>query len=379
MSASSPTPTTTPILDPSQAAAVEAMLTRNLLVVTGPPGSGKTTTVRTALAALPPGAEVLLAAPTGKAARRLAQATDRPATTIHRMLGYRGPGAWAYTRENPIRADLVVIDESSMLDYELALAVLYACRLTRLVLVGDADQLPPIGLGAFFRDLIASGVAPVARLATQHRAAAGSWVVRNAPRVLAGEALELTADTWHECDSAAEVTERVVGLTAAAPAQVIAPMHSGACGITELNARLAGSRMIEVGHRVIQTRNNYDLDVMNGEIGEVVELGADGAAAVRWLDLDRSTHHSPREARDLEHAYALTAHRVQGSEYDRVLVVVHSSHVHMLDRTILYTAITRAKQGCVLVGDAKGLRYALKSMGSPRLTGLAARLSEAIA
>jgi len=365
-------------LDPSQSAAVEAMLTRNLMVLTGPPGSGKTTTVRTALAALPRGAEVLLAAPTGKAARRLSQATDRPATTIHRMLGYRGPGAWAHTRENPIRADLVVIDESSMLDYELALAVLYACRLTRLVLVGDADQLPPIGLGAFFRDLIASGVAPVSRLVTQHRAAAGSWVVRNAPRVLAGEALELTADTWHECESAAEVTDRVVELAAATPTQVIAPMHAGGCGIAELNARLAGSQHIEVGHRVIQTRNNYDLDIMNGEIGEVVELGGDGAAAVRWLDLDRTTQHSPREARELEHAYALTAHRVQGSEYDRVLVVVHSSHVHMLDRTILYTAITRAKAGCVLVGDAKGLRYALKSAGSPRLTGLAARLGEVV-
>jgi exodeoxyribonuclease V alpha subunit len=359
-------------LDPAQAAAVEAVLTQRLMVITGPPGSGKTTTLRVALESLPPGTRVELAAPTGKAARRMAQATGRPARTLHRMLGWQGARGWGFNLERPVPADLVIVDESSMLDYELALALLNGTSRSRLVLVGDADQLPPIGLGSFFRDLIASERAPVCRLATQHRAAAGSWVIRNAPRVLDGGPLELTSSTWFECDSSEQVVE-VVAEFAKVGAQVIAPMYSGTCGIDALNLRLApkAERIPGVGHKVIQTRNDYDLDVMNGEIGYVVAVEG-GAVQVRWPELEGRVTESP--ARDLELAYALSVHRVQGSEYESVAVVAHSSHSHMLDRTLLYTAMTRARVAVTLVGDAKGLNTALRSRGGSRLTGLTERL-----
>ncbi len=365
-------------LDPAQAAAVEAMLRERLMAITGPPGSGKTTTLRVALASLPPSTRVELAAPTGKAARRMAQATGYPARTLHRMLAWGGARGWGFNLERPLPADLVIVDESSMLDYELALALLNGTSRSRLVLVGDADQLPPIGLGSFFRDLIASERVPVCRLATQHRAAAGSWVIRNAPRVLVGEPLECTPDTWVECDSSERVVE-VVAELAAGGAQVIAPMYSGTCGIDGLNLRLApkAERIPAIGHKVIQTRNDYDRDVMNGEIGCIVGYSNGGEVAVRWPELEGRTTESP--PRDLELAYALSVHRVQGSEYGSVIVVVHSSHSHMLDRTLLYTAMTRARVQVTLVGDQRGLNTALRARGGHRLTGLTERLRGVLA
>jgi len=369
-------------LDPQQAAAVAAILSERLVVITGPPGSGKTTTMRAAIAALPQGSVIELAAPTGKAARRMAQATGFPARTLHRMLGWRGSHGWTFNLRNPLRADWVIVDESSMLDYELTVALLNGTSQSRLVLVGDADQLPPVGLGTFFRDLIASGRVPVCRLATQHRAAAGSWVVRNAPRVLEGDVPELTPDTWVECESAERVVAEVSARALPEGAQVIAPMYSGTCGIDALNRCLAPAvdgqpdHMPGPGHRVIQTRNDYDLDVMNGEIGVIVGPSDGGELVVRWPELERVTRSSPR---DLELAYALSVHRVQGSEYERVIVVAHSSHSHMLDRTLLYTAITRAKVHVTLVGDMRGLNTGLRSKGGHRLTGLADRLRGAAA
>ena len=396
------------VLDDSQRAAVRLVTAARLGVVTGGPGTGKTTSLRAALDELDQLAvergrtRYELCAPTGKAARRMQEATGREARTIHRLLewGMGGRDGFARDAENPLETDAVVVDEASMLDGELAAALVDAIdqTRTRLILVGDVNQLPPVGPGCPFRDLIASGRIPVARLTTLHRAAAESWVCTQAPAVLAGRVPDLAERhdfTFASAPSAghvpAEVLRAVRRLSvgdAGVDVQVLSPQHGGAAGTTELNRALQADLNPEarpgamhwgreehlyLGDRVIQTRNDYDLDVMNGEIGAVVGLDS-SRLSVRFDD-ERVVDYSREKAKALHLAYALTTHKSQGSEWPWVVVVVHSTHTQMLTRSLLYTAITRARQGVVIVGDQLGLERAVRNVrADDRKSSLVTRL-----
>lgn len=434
-------------LDASQQAAVDLVCTAPLCVVTGGPGTGKTTTLRTALDRLDAlGVTVALAAPTGKAARRMREVIGRPASTVHRLLDF-GPTdvgmAFRRDRDNPIEADVVVIDESSMIDTALGSAIFDAVRgRTRLVLVGDADQLPPVGAGRVFADLIASGVVPVARLTTLHRAAQESWVCTQAPEVLAGRVPDVRPRKdflFQERELRETALEALISTIfkelpsrgiPALDVQTLIPMRIGPCGTVAVNARLqqllnpprdsdpegwkAGQDVIlRVRDRVIQTRNDYELGVANGETGVVIAIGTDPttceacnglgfldgdlkcapcrgkgtrppALVVKFPDSepgkDRLVRYERGDVHALDLAYALTIHKSQGSQWPWVVVFCHSTHTIMLTRPLIYTAITRASAGVVLVGDKKGLARAVKETGSTvRNTGLRARLTAAFA
>lgn len=377
-------------LDPSQAAAVELLLSAPLGCVTGGAGTGKTTCLGAALDAMDAaGKSYLLASPTGKAARRMSEATGREASTVHRLLEWCGSNAFAMCASNPLEADLVVVDEASMLDVELAAFLFDAVQgSTRLVLIGDANQLPSVGAGRVFAEIISSGAVPVVVLDTLHRASAESWVCREAPLVLAGEmpSLEETHDfRWIECEDRGEALGEIV-FRGSLGEQILAPQNVGQCGIEVINRRAqalvnppsAGEpelNGIRVQDRVIQTRNDYTREVMNGECG--VALSLDKGGMTIELDGGRSSRATADDARDLALAYALTCHRAQGSEWADVAVLVHSTHTRMLERTWLYTALTRAKRSVVIVGDRLGLERAVKAdRARRRNTSLAEMLGQ---
>lgn len=378
-------------LDPSQEVAVELVCSSPFAIVTGGPGTGKSTCLRVALDRMDARRQVYaLASPTGKAAKRMTEATGREASTIHRLLGWTRWG-WEHNKDNPIEADAVIIDEASMLDVELSEALVDALAPhTRLVLVGDANQLPSVGPGRVLADLVEAGNVPVARLTHVHRAAAESWVCRNAPRVLSGLELELAPChdfRFLEVEDA-EAAARAIGGLVTEPAyrgaQVLAPQRTTACGVEALNRQLQaqlnpsdtraawtlGERTFRRGDRVIQAVNNYKLvsttgllGVFNGEVGEVVDVAEDRMT----VDFgDRKVPYSKLDASDLELAYALTVHKAQGSEFPWVVCVVHSAHTYMLTRQLFYTAITRAKKGVVIVGNRKGLHAATAAKAPPR-------------
>lgn len=409
------------LLDPSQERAVELACKAPIGVVTGGPGTGKTTCMRIALDRLEAsGASVALASPTGKAARRLEEATGREAGTLHRLLEwqpyilkYNGPG-FARDEADPISEDVVIIDESSMLDTALADALMRAIDVahTRLIFVGDADQLPSVGPGRVFADLIASERVPTARLTTLHRAAAESWVCSQAPAVLAGRMPDLSERSdfeWIEHESRSDAVEGLItwvtdwGKTWApelGEAQVLVPQNVGPAGASLINRRLqmalnprvdpdasgwkVGGRgendpetqELRVLDRVIQTHNNYDLGIFNGECGVVRGID-DGELAVDFGDATRPrvVGYTRDQAKGLRLAYALSVHKSQGSEWPWIAMLVHSTHTRMLTRQLLYTAITRAKKGVVLVGDRLGLERAVANVSdAKRNTTLAARV-----
>lgn len=374
--------------DDSQDRAVALICSARFALVTGGPGTGKTTCLRRALEQLAD-ARVELAAPTGKAAKRMHEATGRDARTVHRLLEYKPGYGFTRNRDNPLQCDLVVVDEASMVDIELAAALFAAVgESTRIVLVGDADQLPPVGPGSPFADLVADTSIPCARLTQVHRSAAGSWVNRNAPRVLAGEALEL-GDThdfrFARVEAPIDLLPTVrKALEADRSLQALIPQRTGVAGIDAANEALQrvlndvpleeGARTLQrqhytlrAGDRVIQTRNDYELKVFNGEIGDIVDINGDGVL-VEIPDGDgvRSVNFPHDKTQALELAYALTVHRSQGSEFDGVVCVVHSTHSFVLSRALLYTAITRTRGQVVIVGDDRGLSRALANEGKPK-------------
>jgi exodeoxyribonuclease V alpha subunit len=398
-------------LAPQQAEAVRRALLEPVLVITGGPGVGKTTIVRGIVAILGrQGLRIALAAPTGRAAKRLSEATGHPAATLHRLLEWRpAEGLFSRNHTNPLDADLLVVDEASMLDIRLAADLVNALADgTRLVLVGDVDQLPSVGPGTVLRDVIGSGRVPTVRLTEIFRQAAASLIVTNAHRIHDGDLPELgaapaegpSADRrdffFLEEDTPARAAEVVRDLVVTRlprryglhphEIQVLAPMHRGELGAGNLNQLLqealtagaeevkSGGRVFRVGDRVMQLRNDYDKDVYNGDIGQVVRASATDGEVVIRVD-DRSISYALDELDELGLAYAATVHKSQGSEYPAVIVPVHTQHYVMLQRNLLYTAVTRGKRLVILVGTRKALGIAVRNGDiAARCSGLAGRL-----
>jgi exodeoxyribonuclease V alpha subunit len=397
-------------LAPEQRQAVRLALTEKVAVLTGGPGCGKSFTVRSIVTlARAKRARVILAAPTGRAAKRLAELTDHEATTVHRLLQLRPGGEATFDRDNPLDADLVVVDEASMLDLLLANKLVKAVAPgSHLLFVGDVDQLPSVGAGEVLKDLLAAGDIPRVRLTQIFRQAQESGVVVNAHRVNTGRhpVLEGMKDFFlfpcEEAEDIARLTVDVVarriprrfGLDARRDVQVLAPMHRGAAGAGALNNALQealtpardelperryGGRVFRVGDKVTQLRNNYDkgvAGVFNGTVGIVVDIRPDEHKLTVLTDEDEQVDYAFDELDELAHAYAVSIHRSQGSEYPAVVIPLATSAWMMLQRNLLYTAITRAKRLVVIVGSRRALAQAVRTRGAGRRhTSLTHRLS----
>jgi exodeoxyribonuclease V alpha subunit len=393
-------------LTDEQWAAVRGTFASRISVVTGGPGVGKTTCIEAIVAeALGAGFRVSLCAPTGRAARRLEEATDgHEAQTIHRMLEWAPGSEPTFKPGHPLPTDLVVVDESSMLNLRTMQVLLDAlAESTHIVFVGDADQLPPIGAGKPFDDLIASGAAPVVRLTLIHRQAAHSMITTAAHAINRGKAPALEPGEGQERDfffvdraNPERARDTVVEVVAErTPAryevdpirdvQVLAPMYRGAVGIDVLNERLqarlnpdgapALGERFRVGDRLIQTRNAHDLGLMNGSIVFLVEDDPDGERIVVDLDEGGRLTMPYDDAADLRLAYAISVHKAQGCEVPVVVAVCHRSHLRMLSRPLVYTAITRARRACVVIGEQAALATAVERDDSgARYSGLSERL-----
>ncbi|HCA84839.1 MAG TPA: ATP-dependent RecD-like DNA helicase [Streptomyces sp.] len=401
-------------LAPEQRAAVRLALTEKVAVLTGGPGCGKSFTVRSVVElARAKQAKVVLAAPTGRAAKRLAELTGAEASTVHRLLELRPGGDAAYDRDRPLDADLVVVDEASMLDLLLANKLVKAVPPgAHLLLVGDVDQLPSVGAGEVLRDLLAKdGPVPAVRLTRIFRQAQQSGVVTNAHRINSGvqPITQGLADFFlfpeEDSEEAGRLTVDVVarripakfGLDPRRDVQVLAPMHRGPAGAGALNGLLQqavtparpdlperrfGGRVFRVGDKVTQIRNNYEKGrngVFNGTVGVVTSLSNDDQRLTVLTDEDEEVPYDFDELDELAHAYAVTIHRSQGSEYPAVVIPVTTGAWMMLQRNLLYTAVTRAKRLVVLVGSRRALGQAVRTVSAGRrCTALDHRLSGVI-
>jgi len=393
-----------------QEQAVRLALTSRVAVLTGGPGCGKSFTVTSIIAlAAAKRAKIVLAAPTGRAAKRLTELSGHPATTVHRLLQLRPGGEPSFDQDNPLDADLVVVDESSMLDLLLANKLVKAVPPgAHLLLVGDVDQLPSVGAGEVLRDVLAADTIPRVRLTKIFRQAARSGVVVNAHRINAGQMPvfgEHPDFFWFGVDEPEATAQIVVDIVARRipgrfgisprEIQVLTPMHRGPAGAGNLNTLLQqalapyrdgtperrhGARVFRVGDKVIQIRNNYDkgtAGVFNGTVGVVTALSTvDRQLSVR-TDEDETIGYDFDELDELQHAYAITVHRSQGSEYPAVVIPITTSAHALLQRNLLYTAVTRAKRLVVLVGSRKALAIAVRTPGTGRRhTALTHRLQD---
>jgi exodeoxyribonuclease V alpha subunit len=390
-------------LAPSQRAAIEQAIRSKVLVITGGPGTGKTTLVRGILAALDePGLALALAAPTGRAARRLADSTGREAGTLHRLLEADPErGRFRRNATRPIEADLVIVDEASMIDTFLLAALLEALPPTAaLVLVGDVDQLPSIGPGQVLADVIASGTVPVIRLTEIFRQAAESGIVRNAHRINQGGlpafargddgladfyGIKVASQESAEAILLDLVTRRVperFGLDPLTEVQVLTPMNRGPMGTQALNELLRqhlnpdpplslvrGQTRLALGDKVMQIENDHEREVYNGDIGRVTAI--DPKAQTLEVTMDgRPLPYAAEELDRLVLAYAVTVHKAQGSEYPAVVVPILRQHGRMLRRNLLYTAITRARALVVLLTEPDALERAVRNTSDLHRTTL---------
>ncbi|MFD9794913.1 ATP-dependent RecD-like DNA helicase [Streptomyces sp. NPDC059070] len=398
-------------LAPEQQEAVRLALTSKVAVLTGGPGCGKSFTVRSIVElARAKRAKVVLAAPTGRAAKRLAELTGAEASTVHRLLELKPGGDAAYDRDRPLDADLVVVDEASMLDLLLANKLVKAVAPgAHLLLVGDVDQLPSVGAGEVLRDLLAEGgPVPRVRLTRIFRQAQQSGVVTNAHRINSGipPLTQGLSDFFHFVEEETEDAGRLAvdvaarriparfGLDPRRDVQVLAPMHRGPAGAGNLNGLLQqaitparpdlpekrfGGRVFRVGDKVTQIRNNYEKGrngVFNGTVGVVTSLDPDEQRLTVLTDEDEEVPYDFDELDELAHAYAVTIHRSQGSEYPAVVIPVTTGAWMMLQRNLLYTAVTRARKLVVLVGSRKAIGQAVRTVSAGRrFTALAHRLS----
>lgn len=399
----------------SQRAAVAEALSRRVLVITGGPGVGKTTLVNAILRVLRHSSfsgrapRILLCAPTGRAARRLSESTGQTAATIHRLLEAQSGGRFGRNPARPLDCDLLVVDEVSMVDVPLMAHLLRALpEAASLLLVGDVDQLPSVGPGSVLRDVIASGVVPVARLTEVFRQAAASRIIASAHRINAGllpepPAKDEPSDFYFieraEPEKAAatliEMVQRRIpakfGLDPLRDVQVLCPMNRGSLGVRELNRRLQaalnperpGAPVIErfgwrfrAGDKVIQTENNYDLGVFNGDIGLVASLDAiEQEARVRFDD--REVSYDFADLDQLSPAHAITIHKAQGSEFPAVVIPLAMQHCLLLQRNLLYTGVTRGRRLVVLIGETRALALAVRNQQvAARWGGLRERLRE---
>ncbi|HEX5928598.1 MAG TPA: ATP-dependent RecD-like DNA helicase [Solirubrobacterales bacterium] len=394
-------------LAPEQWAAVTGAFASRISVVTGGPGVGKTMCT-TAIVGEAARADlrIALCAPTGRAARRLEEATAHEAQTIHRMLEWAPGSDPKFKLGHPLPVDLVVVDEASMLNLRTIEVLLDAlAESTHVVFVGDADQLPPIGAGKPFDDLIASGAAPTVRLTEVWRQAKKSMIITAAHSINQGQppGLEPGPDQEHDFffvdrvnperarDTAIEmVAERIperYGLDPIREVQVLAPMYRGPVGIDVLNERLqarlnpdgkaAVGERFRVGDRLIQTRNAHDLGLMNGSIVFLREDDPDEEAIAVDVDEGGKLELSYDDAADLRLAYAISVHKAQGCEVPIVVTVCHRSHARMLTRPLIYTAVTRARRACVVIGEQAAMAIAVERDDSgSRHSGLAPRLRD---
>ncbi|WP_329534082.1 ATP-dependent RecD-like DNA helicase [Streptomyces sp. NBC_01450] len=398
-------------LAPGQEEAVRLALTKKVAVLTGGPGCGKSFTVRSIVElARAKRAKVVLAAPTGRAAKRLAELTGADASTVHRLLELRPGGDAAYDKDRPLDADLVVVDEASMLDLLLANKLVKAVPPgAHLLFVGDVDQLPSVGAGEVLRDLLADqSPIPSVRLTQVFRQAQQSGVVTNAHRINSGQhpvtdgMKDFFLFVEDETEDAGRLTVDVAarripakfGLDPRRDIQVLAPMHRGPAGAGTLNGLLQqaitpgrpdlpekrfGGRVFRVGDKVTQIRNNYEKGengVFNGTVGVVTSLDSEEQRLTVLTDEDEEVPYDFDELDELAHAYAVTIHRSQGSEYPAVVIPVTTGAWMMLQRNLLYTAVTRAKKLVVLVGSRKAIGQAVRTVSAGRrCTSLAYRLA----
>ncbi|MEM7164505.1 MAG: ATP-dependent RecD-like DNA helicase [Planctomycetota bacterium] len=375
----------------AQRTALKDAFREKLLVITGGPGTGKTTIINGIVQILElKKCRILLAAPTGRAAKRMQEMTGREAKTIHRLLEYNPhKRGFMKDRRDPLEADLVIVDETSMIDLRLFRNLLEAvpddCR---LILVGDSDQLPSVGPGSVLRDLILAGLCSVVQLQQIFRQEQGSWIVSNAHRVRAGEMPIVSGADDEESDfyfiergdpesiqaTVEELFRRIPRRFGCRPAdmQVLTPMQRGELGAVQLNARLQellnpgsgglqrGSRVFRRGDRVVQVRNDYQLDVFNGDLGTVLEVDAEEGMLTADFD-GREVRYEPGDLDQLIHAYAMSIHKSQGSEFPVVIVPLHTQHFVLLRRNLLYTAITRGKRLVCIVGSQRALELAVRT------------------
>lgn len=393
-------------LSDEQRAAVRTALTSKVSILTGGPGTGKTTTLRALIRLLEvKGHPVALASPTGRAAKRLSEATGRPAQTLHRLLGFSPTAGFTVNEHKRLSAHFVIVDEVSMLDLVMFNNLLKAIEPgAHLLLVGDADQLPSVGAGNVLGDLIACGRVPVVRLSVIFRQAARSHIITNAHHINQGRmpffARDLRDFFLFTVDDPEQAAERVVdvvanriprkfGLDPLTDVQVLAPMHRGSAGVAMLNQRLQaalnpsapnkperalGGRLFRVGDRVMQLRNNYQKETFNGDIGRIVDIDLEQQRLTAEFD-GRPVFYEWAEADELQHAFAVSIHKSQGSEFPAVVVPLLTQHYVMLQRNLLYTAVTRARQLCVLVGNHRAIGLAVKNATvAQRWSGLAERL-----
>ena len=376
--------------DEVQRAAITMAAESKVMVLTGGPGTGKTTTTQGIIAAWKTaGLSILLAAPTGRAAKRMSEATGMEAKTIHRLLEFNPADGFKHNEENPLEGDALIVDECSMIDIILMYNLLKAIPTTmRLVLVGDIDQLPSVGAGNVLRDIIESGVIPVTRLTRIFRQAQSSRIVMNAHAINRGCFPDIsngkeTDFFFIRCEEPKDAVPQIVNLVKnrlpkaygrpVSDVQVLTPMRRSYCGSDNLNIELQralnpmgmslmyGGTTYRTGDRVMQIRNNYDKDVYNGDIGCIMDVDAEeGELLVSFGEKEVSYEKS--ELDELVLAYATTIHKSQGSEYPIVVIPVFYSFFTLLQRNLIYTAITRAKKICVLIGQVKALGYAVKNL-----------------
>ena len=378
-----------------QREAVEKSLESGMTVITGGPGTGKTTVVQTIIRlAEQEGLRIFLCAPTGRAAKRLAETTQRKAKTIHRLLipdGRQGRiQVFEYNETKLLPADLVIVDEVSMLDMEMMYHLLSALKpQCRCILVGDANQLPSVGAGAVLHDIIASGQVPVVRLDTIFRQQEGGRIVTNAHLINSGRLPVVNEDPefrFVEIEDEAQGAEKISALYNSElletgdkfAVQVLSPMYKNPCGVDNLNqliqgrfnppaeekGELKGKNVIfRVGDKVMQKHNDYEKGVFNGDIGEIFAIQKD-MVYVRYPEQD--VKYEGQEVDEITLAYAITVHKSQGSEYHTVIMVLVNSHAIMLQRNLFYTAVTRAKRKVILVGNKRAVQTAVQNQRTSR-------------